>query len=124
MSILKGYKCRTVEEALQVLSENRGNAKVVSGGTDIVIAVRHRRLKEEILVDVFGIPELKRMERTGGFWEIGAALPFSHIAGSGLPPNLVGLKKACNSVGSPQIRNRGTIGAISRTPPRRRTRFR
>ena len=33
MSILKGYKCRTVEEALQVLSENRGNAKVVSGGT-------------------------------------------------------------------------------------------
>ena len=110
MSILKGYKCRTVEEALQVLSENRGNAKVVSGGTDIVIAVRHRRLKEEILVDVFGIPELKRMERTGGFWEIGAALPFSHIAGSGLPPNLVGLTKACNSVGSPQIRNRGTIG--------------
>ena len=67
MSILKGYKCRTVEEALQVLSENRGNAKVVSGGTDIVIAVRHHSLKEEILVDVFGIPELKRIERTGGF---------------------------------------------------------
>lgn len=109
-SILKGYKCRTVEEALQVLSENRGNAKVVSGGTDIVIAVRQRRVEEEILVDVFGIPELKRMERTGGFWEIGAALPFSHIAESGLPSNLIGLKKACNSVGSPQIRNRGTIG--------------
>lgn len=110
MAILRGYKCGTVEEALQALSENRGNAKIVSGGTDIVIAVRRRKLKEEVLVDIFSIPELKRIERRGAYWEIGAALPFSHIAGSGLPPNLIGLKKACNSVGSPQIRNRGTIG--------------
>ena len=111
MTILRGYKCGTVEEALQILSENRGNAKIVSGGTDIVIEVKHRKLKEEVLVDVFSIPELKRIERRGDYWEIGAAVPFSRIVEGGeLPLNLGGLRKACGSVGSPQIRNRGTIG--------------
>lgn len=106
---MKAYQGKTIDEVVKLLAKWE-NSKLIAGGTDLIINIRNSE-PPEALIDISHIKELKRIEQKGDFVEIGAGVTFTQIVESELfEENLYGFKKACRSVGSPQIRNRGTIG--------------
>lgn len=102
----------SIEEALTLLAENSGKARLISGGTDLVLELeRGLYPANELLIDVSRIPGLDEIKLDEeGYLHIGATATHNHVVGSQLlqkyAPLLV---QACVSVGSPQIRNRGTV---------------
>jgi len=102
---------KTLEEACSLLWEAGGEAKIIAGGTDLVIGLRNGDHKPRTLIDVTKIEQLRGIDEKDGTIRIGAAVTHGQIAAS----PLVGrhgkvLSEACSWVGSPQIRNLGTIG--------------
>ena len=49
---------KTMDEALSLLSQYKGKAKVIAGGTDLVVQMRAKTIKPEYVVDITGIPGL------------------------------------------------------------------
>jgi CO/xanthine dehydrogenase FAD-binding subunit len=102
---------KTLQEACDVLAQVGEKAKVIAGGTDLVIALRDGDLKPECLIDITEIKELRTIEETNGAISIGAAVTHSEIASSSLVKQYGKvLSDAASRVGSPQIRNLGTLG--------------
>ncbi len=84
---------------------------MIAGGTDLVIALRKGDLTPSCLIDITQIPELRRIEEEDGRISIGAAVTHSELASSPLLRRYAKvLSDAAGKVGSPQIRNVGTIG--------------
>lgn len=103
----------TLPEALEALAQP--GAKVLAGGTDLMIALRQARLEgaalPELLVDVTRLPELKRLELAGSSCYLGAGLTFRYLEESQeVKRRLPVLAQAASKVGSRQIRQTGTIG--------------
>jgi CO/xanthine dehydrogenase FAD-binding subunit len=97
----------TWTEALAVKAE-RPEAVAISGGTDLMVELNFDRRRPEVLLDLTGVSELGRWQRTDGTVRVGAGVPYSRIIGE-LGDVLPGLALASRTVGSPQIRNRGTL---------------
>ena len=111
MELKEVYKVSRVNEALEILETYKGNAKVLAGGTDLVIEIKERKLKKEVLVDLSSVDELKFIREDSEFIEIGAGTTFTEISNNEIiRQKAKGLSHAAKSVGSPQIRNRGTVG--------------
>lgn len=106
------YAPRSLEEALSLLDSRRGEAKVLAGGTDLIVQMKDGRAHPTVIVDAKNIPELNRLEWSENkALHIGAAVPLSKIVAS--PPVMERfdiLHQACSLIGSVQIRNRGTVG--------------
>lgn len=103
-------QARTLKEAVELLSQYE-SSKIIAGGTDIVIQIYEKRIHPKALIDISKVDELKKIEEKDDYIEIGAGVTYTDIMESSLfEGNLKGFKKACSLVGSPQIRNRGTIG--------------
>ncbi|MFQ3566539.1 MAG: FAD binding domain-containing protein [Aggregatilineales bacterium] len=105
------YSVTNLTEALTVLAEHRERARVIAGGTDILIELeRGLRPDIDVLVDITRVPGLDRITLRGDEIHLGPLVLHNHIVGSslvverGLP-----LAQACWEVGAPQIRNRATI---------------
>ena len=75
---------KTLEEALTVLDTNKIQAKILAGGTDLLIEMRHRLITPKILIDVKSIPELLKLKKEGNNLIIGAAVPIAEIIKSGV----------------------------------------
>jgi len=102
---------RTLKEACDLLYDFGGTARLIAGGTDLVIALRKGDVKPSCLIDVTNIPELKKIEERNGMISIGAAVTHSEIASSSIIKKYGRvLSDAVAEIGSPQIRNVGTIG--------------
>lgn len=106
---MKVYKSNSVEETLEIL-KSAPKSKIISGGTDLIIELRNNNSDVDYLVDISSIEELKKIEKVNDEYIIGSAVPFSDILNFKFPDNLKGFVNALNQIGSPQIRNRGTIG--------------
>lgn len=81
----------------------------IAGGTDLMVDLNFDRRRPEALLDLNGVAELRDWERLDDVVRIGAGVSFTRIIseiGSFVP----GLAIASRTVGSPQIRNRGTLG--------------
>lgn len=103
------HKPYTLNEALDLLENNK--AKILAGGTDLILEAKNDRFDKEILVDISDIEELKYVEARDNKVRIGACTTCSElIKYEFMDRNLSGLKKACKLLGSPQIRNKATIG--------------
>lgn len=102
----------TVEEALAVLVSQRGAARVIAGGTDLIIQLQQRtRSPVSCLVDVTRIPGLSEIKAENGYIWVGAAVTFAQVERSVLiHEHAPLLAEAASWVGSPQIRNVGTLG--------------
>lgn len=104
-------KPRTLHEACDLLWEYGGKAGVIAGGTDLVILLRDGKEQPQCVVDITHIPELRRIEEKDGMIFIGAAVTHSEIASSPVVRKYGRvLSVAAGEIGSPQIRNIGTIG--------------
>src|SRR5579863_8493535 len=65
----------TVDEAVKALAGAAGLAKVMSGGTDLLVQLKSGRLKPEIIVDTKHIPGIIGIREEGDFFVVGAATP-------------------------------------------------
>jgi carbon-monoxide dehydrogenase medium subunit len=102
----------SLDETLNILQSDGGGTKIMAGGTDLILQIKLGQLRPSLVVDVKKVPELNRLEwsQSGGL-RIGAAVPLSKVlALSELPKEYGILLQACSTIGSMQIRNRGTIG--------------
>jgi carbon-monoxide dehydrogenase medium subunit len=100
----------TVEEAVRALASASGVAKVLSGGTDLLVQLRSGRAKPDLIVDIKRIPDLSGIhERDGGF-VIGAATSGAEIGEcEALRRAWPGVVEAANLIGSTQIQGRATL---------------
>ena len=104
-------KVNTVSEALEVLSGNNETLKILAGGTDLLVMIQENLISPGELLDISGIEELKGIEEDEGRIRLGALVTHGRIADSNLlREKAVPLVESCSEVGSPQIRNLGTIG--------------
>jgi xanthine dehydrogenase FAD-binding subunit len=105
------YEAGSVFHAVELLRENPG-ARVIAGGSDVLIKVREGRLAGATLVSIHGLDELRGVALAeDGALRIGALTSFSHIEADPLVRRYIGvLGEAAGTVGGPQIRNIGTIG--------------
>ena len=102
---------RSVQEACDLLRKADGKAKLIAGGTDLVIGLRNGDQNPQLIIDVTRIEELRKIEEKNGTISIGAAVTHSEIASSSLIKKCAKvLSDAASEIGSPQIRNLGTIG--------------
>ena len=100
---------RTLEEALRVKSE-RPDARPIAGGTDLLVELNFDRARPETILNLAEVPELKGWTRDNGSLRLGAGLTYTEAMQPELAELLPALAEASRTVGSPQIRNRGTIG--------------
>jgi CO/xanthine dehydrogenase FAD-binding subunit len=98
---------RSLGEALEVRAAH-DEATPVAGGTDLMVDVNFGRLRPAALLDLSRLPELDGWHRHNGSVFVGAGMTFARIARElgDFPP----LVQAALTIGSPQIRNRATIG--------------
>ena len=105
---------RSLQEATQILgraSESGVRAKILAGGTDLMVQLRGGEVTPDLVVDITRIPVLQRIERMGNEIRIGPVVTHAMLATSELIREYVGvLSEAAKTVGSPQIRNQGTLG--------------
>ena len=100
---------RTLDEALRVKSE-RPDARPIAGGTDLLVELNFDRVRPETILNLAEVPELKGWARDNGSFRLGAGLTYTEAMQGELAEFLPALAEASRTVGSPQIRNRGTIG--------------
>jgi CO/xanthine dehydrogenase FAD-binding subunit len=100
---------RTLDEALRLKSEHP-EARPIAGGTDLMVDLNFDRVRPEALVNLNEVPELRGWERENGTLRLGAGLTYTEAMQPELAELLPALAEASRTVGSPQIRNRGTIG--------------
>ena len=98
----------TWSEALAMRAE-RPDALAIQGGTDVMVDLNFDRRRPGGLLDLGRIPELRQWSTEDGWVRLGAGVPYSRII-EDLATQLPGLAMASRTVGSPQIRNRGTVG--------------
>ncbi len=104
------YQASSVSEALELLANGEGRARLVAGSTDLTIRLRREELQIETLVGITRIPGLDAIERTGDGIRIGAGVTHGDACASPLLQELAPiLADACRLCGSPQIRNVGTL---------------
>lgn len=106
------YIAKEVGDALQALAEKPGSARVIAGGTDLLLDLQQGRESPiERLVDVTAIPEMSRIEEKEGLLFIGAGVPLNRITASNLVrQNFQCLFEACGQIGGLQVRNTATLG--------------
>lgn len=104
------YQPPQLEEALALLSSKNAPTPL-AGGTDLVVARREGRRKIAAYLDVTRIAELRQLQQCENVVTIGAAVSFSELERSALlQSHFPLLCRAAASIGSPQVRSRGTVG--------------
>ena len=111
MSGLRYLRPARVSDALRDLSEWGHQARVLAGGTDLLVRMRQGTVKPEVIVDIGAIEELRGVRHSSGYVAVGALTTHGEIEQS--PELAAWARVLCNAsreVGSAQVRNRGTLG--------------
>ncbi|GAA1659544.1 FAD binding domain-containing protein [Catellatospora bangladeshensis] len=98
----------TWADALKMKAE-RPDAVPIAGGTDVMVELNFHRRRPPALLDLTRIGELSTWDLDGDTLRLGAGVSYARIMAE-LGEQLPGLAMAARTVGSPQIRNRGTVG--------------
>jgi len=102
------FRPATWPDALAVKAEHPG-VLALAGGTDVMVDINFNRVRPAGLLDLTGVGELAQWSAGDGVIRLGAGVPYARVI-SELGGRLSGLALASRTVGSPQIRNRGTVG--------------
>jgi carbon-monoxide dehydrogenase medium subunit len=106
------YRPSTLQEACQLVSQPAGELKILAGGTDILVRMKHGTTLPKGLVSLRDIPDLCfiQFESHQGL-TIGAMTPLSRLGNTTeIIENYPAIIEAVETIGSPQIRNRATLG--------------
>ncbi|MGA9159978.1 MAG: FAD binding domain-containing protein [Actinomycetota bacterium] len=98
---------RSLEEALELAAANP-EVVPIAGGTDVMVELNMDHARPEMLMDVSRLAELGEWRRENGHLFLGSGVTYTRIMHE--LPEHTALVQASRSVGSPQIRNRGTVG--------------
>ena len=100
----------TVEEAVRILAGASGIAKVLSGGTDLLVQLRSGRTKPDLIVDIKKIAGISGIRERDGAFVIGAATPAAEIGEcEALQQAWPGVVEAANLIGSTQVQGRASL---------------
>src|SRR5919204_75006 len=101
----------TVESAAAILAGAPGEARVLAGGTDLLVQMRSDIVDPVLIVDIKRIAETRKLTEENGGWRIGAAVTGAELKEH---PRLKqvwpGVVEAANLIGSTQIQGRATLG--------------
>lgn len=101
----------SVEDAVAILAKANGDARVLAGGTDLLVQLRAGMVRPGVVVDVKNIAEMRRIEKTGDGYVVGASVSGAelgeHAELSSVWPGVV---EAMELVGSTQIQGRASLG--------------
>ena len=100
---------RTLEDACTALAEHP-YALLLAGGTDLMVGINRGQVGFDHVVVIDRVDELRGWRREGDELVLGAGLTYSEMGRGELPVLLPALAQAARTVGSPQIRNAGTLG--------------
>jgi CO/xanthine dehydrogenase FAD-binding subunit len=98
----------SLAEAIAAKSEHPA-AVPIAGGTDVMVEINFDARRPEVLLDLNRIRDLTSWQRSNGRVRLGAGVTYTRLIAE-LGDLLPGLAMAARTVGSPQIRNRGTVG--------------
>jgi CO/xanthine dehydrogenase FAD-binding subunit len=100
---------RSLEEALG-MKAGRPEAVPIQGGTDLMVELNFDRARPQTILNLNEVPELRGWSCDNGSLRLGAGLTYAEAMEEELRASLPALAEASRTVGSPQIRNRGTVG--------------
>jgi carbon-monoxide dehydrogenase medium subunit len=101
---------KTIEETLELLLKYGEQARIINGGTDLLLEIERGQRKPDIVIDISRIEGLDEIRLEDGWIYLGAGLTHNQaITSQLLRMHAYPLARACWEVGAPQIRNRGTV---------------
>jgi CO/xanthine dehydrogenase FAD-binding subunit len=102
----------SLAEATALLAESRGTARVLAGGTDLIVQLREHLREADLVIDIKGIPELTQcLESDADGLRLGAAVPCYQIyENNNLARNYPALADAARIIGGWQIQSRASLG--------------
>jgi len=104
------YRPKCLNEAFELMAENTGYS-LLAGGTDLMVKLKENMLKPTAIIDINGFEELKGITVEAGRIVLGALTTHTQLERSEIiNRHAPALAKAADIVGSPQIRNKGTVG--------------
>jgi aerobic carbon-monoxide dehydrogenase medium subunit len=104
-------EARTTDEACHILAQNVGSAKLIAGGTDLLVAMRQQKVTAQCVINIKMIKGLDYIQYDGGVLRIGVLTTLNDIETSSLLRyHFPIIAKSAQVIGTPQIRNVGTIG--------------
>ena len=111
MSEMRFEAPQTLAAAVALLAGAKGVARVLAGGTDLLIQMRGGRVDPELLVDIKGIPEMTSITAESGGYRFGAAVTAMEMSEhKAFAKAWPGLTEAAMLIGSYQIKGRATVG--------------
>jgi carbon-monoxide dehydrogenase medium subunit len=105
-------RAQSVDEVVSLLSKNGDQARVLSGGTDLLVALREGRRQASVVIDVKGLPETSKIEYSAqGGLTFGASVPCHRLYGNKeISAAYPGLMDSAHLIGGIQIQGRASIG--------------
>lgn len=101
----------SMEGAVALLAGAKGEARVLAGGTDLLVQMRADVVDPELIVDIKRIPETRAVTEEKGGWRIGAAVTGAELKEHArLKKTWPGVVEAANLIGSTQVQGRATLG--------------
>ncbi len=112
MQPFRYIRAHNAEHAATLLQQQDGRARILAGGTDLIVALREHRIEAELVIDVKGIPEVEELSftPTDGL-RIGAAVPCHRIyRHADVLSHYPGIVDAASLIGGIQIQGRASLG--------------
>src|SRR5262245_24698517 len=111
MSDLRYEAPETLQAAVALLANAQGPARVLAGGTDVIVQMETDLIEPALLVDIKKIREVRQITAENGGFRIGAAVPGMQIMDhAALVKAWPGVVEAVKLIGSIQVRGRASIG--------------
>ncbi len=101
---------QTLDDALALLAEHAEKARIVAGGTDVIVELSRGVRPTDTLIDITAVPGLRQIRLVDGVISLGGLTTHNDVIASSLCRERARpLAQACWEVGAPQIRTRGTV---------------
>ncbi len=100
----------SIDETLDLLAQYGKDARLINGGTDLILEIERRVRAPKVVIDVSRLPGSDEIRFEDGAFHLGASVTHNQVvADAQLREHAYPLVRACWEVGAPQIRNRGTV---------------